>query len=75
MTLHHEYIGKSVAFKEGPSTGKVTLVVLSGDLFPDPHRNYQQGQEALEQRFEFLFEKDSEELATCLRQLAEIVQA
>ncbi|CAD6036604.1 hypothetical protein [Escherichia coli] len=75
MSLHQEYIGKSIAFKRGPSTGKVTLVVSSGDLFPDPHLNYQSGHNVAEQRFEFQFGEDSEELATCLRQLAEIVQA
>ncbi|WP_208951694.1 hypothetical protein [Rahnella sp. ChDrAdgB13] len=74
MDLHLEYFGKTLSFRKCPSTGKVFLSVVSGDLFPDIHRDREYGHAAAEQRFEFLFEADSEELKSCLRQLAEITQ-
>lgn len=75
MDLHQKYIGKSVTFRKCPNTGKVFLSVVSGDLFPEILHGHTHGHAAAEQRFEFLFEKDSEELASCLLQLAEIAQA
>lgn len=74
MALHNEYLGKSVSFRKCTSTGKVFLSVVSGDLFPAPHPPHTHEGAAVEQRFEFLFDSYSEELKSCLRQLAEITR-
>lgn len=74
MSVHHEYFGKSVSFRKCPSTGKVFLSVVSGDLLLQPYPPHTQKRVAAEQRFEFLFDPDSAELSSCLRQLAEIIQ-
>lgn len=74
MSLHQRYIGKSISFSQCPSTGKVILAVVNGDLFPDANNHYKHGYATAEQRFEFVFDQDSAELNSCLNQLAEIIQ-
>lgn len=74
MSLHLEYFGKTVSFRKCPNTGKIVLSVVCEDLrfLTPPHHEERVG--AAEQRFEFLFDPDSAELSSCLRQLAEIIQ-
>ncbi|EPC0935106.1 hypothetical protein ACSI0N_001702 [Escherichia coli] len=74
MSLTLRYFGRKASFQVCPSTGKVFLSVESADLLLPPHPPYEHSHPMTVQTFEFLFEKDSEELMSCLRQLAEIVQ-
>ncbi|HGG6426303.1 TPA: hypothetical protein ACJG67_002820 [Salmonella enterica subsp. enterica serovar Kottbus] len=74
MSLELKYVGKKASFRVCSSTGKVFLSVEAGDLLLPPHPPYAHSHPMTVQTFEFLFEKDSEELASCLRQLGEIVQ-
>jgi hypothetical protein len=74
MSLHQEYIGKSISFRQCPNTGKVVLVVASEALLLPPFPPYTEIQPTDEQRFEFVFDQYSAELSTGLCQLAEIIQ-
>ncbi|KHE07940.1 hypothetical protein [Citrobacter braakii] len=74
MDLPLSYFGKNASFRICSNTGKVFLSVEAGDLLLPPHPPYVHSHPMTEQKFEFLFEKDSEELKSCLRQLAEIIQ-
>lgn len=74
MPLHQEHIGKLISFRQCPSTGKVVLVVASEALLLPPFPPYTHLQPTDEQRFEFVFDRDSAELSSCLHQLVEIIQ-